>query len=203
MKSYIRKINLCFKIIIISIGVILSILYLIPGGQFPKIWSYAATIGLAFAPEIWRYLFRLKISEETELLYYIFLVPAMILGIDFDLYKVWAPLDKVAHCFSGMLAAVAAREILMQAFEKKKMPEIWFKILFMVCFAAFTAAVWECFEFSCDKIAGMHMQELISEGVDDTMYDIIFALIGAIVTSAAFTAVELGTAKAEVKKKKK
>jgi hypothetical protein len=48
-------------------------------------------------------------------------------------------------------------------------------------FVAFVAVLWECFEFSMDQIAGMHMQELISTGVADTMFDMIVALIGGVI----------------------
>ncbi len=191
MKQYIKQINLCIKVIIITIGVLLSVLYLVPGTQFYKIWSYVATIGLAFAPEIWRHVFKLKLSDETELAYYIFLIPAMILGIDLDVYKTWAPLDKIAHCASGMLAAVVAWEVTNQAFPKKKAAPKWFKYLFMICFAAMTAAVWECFEYGSDKFFGTHMQELISVGLDDTMQDILVAIAGGIVTTGFIGLLEL------------
>ena len=183
MKQYLKQINLCIKVIIITVGVILSVLYLVPGTQFYKIWSYLATIALAFVPEIWRHVFRLKASDEVELAYYVFLIPAMVLGIDLDIYKVWTPLDKIAHLSSGVLAAVVAWEISGQAYAKKPAAK-WYKYLFMICFAAMTAAVWECFEYGSDRLFGTHMQELISVGLDDTMQDILFALIGGILTTS-------------------
>lgn len=201
MKQYIKQINLCIKVIIITIGVLLSILYLVPGTQFYKIWSYIATIGLAFVPEIWRHVFHLKLSEQAELAYYIFLIPAMVLGIDLDVYKTWAPLDKIAHCASGMLATVGAWEILEQVFAKKQMPAKWFRCLFMICFAIMTAALWECFEYGSDKFFGTHMQELISVGLDDTMQDILVAIAGSIVTTGLIAVISAPTKKPAATKK--
>ena len=198
MKKYLKQINLCIKVIIITVGVLLSILYLVPGTQFYKIWSYLATIGLAFAPEIWRHVFRLKLSDQLELAYYIFLIPSMVLGIDLDIYKIWTPLDKIAHLSSGVLAAMVAWEVAGQAYtNKRQAPAKWFKYLFMICFAIMTAAVWECFEYSSDKLFGTHMQELISVGLDDTMQDILFATVGGLVTTGFVMLVErnLGTRK--------
>ena len=189
MKQYIKQINLCIKVVIITIGVLLAVLYLVPGTQFYKIWSYLATIALAFAPEIWRYVFRLKLSDQTELAYYLFLIPAMIMGIDLDVYKAWAPFDKIVHCGSGVLAAVVAWEILEQVFAKKQMPAKWFRCLFMVCFATMTAAAWECFEYGSDKLFGTHMQELISVGLDDTMQDVLVAIAGSIITAGLIVAI--------------
>ena len=201
MKQYLKQINLCIKVIIITVGVLLSVLYFVPGTQFYKIWSYLATIALAFVPEIWRHVFKLKASDELELAYYIFLIPAMVLGIDLDIYKVWTPLDKVAHGSSGVLAAVVAWEISGQAYTKKAETK-WYKYIFMICFAAMTAAVWECFEYGSDKLFGTHMQELISVGLDDTMQDILFALCGGIVTTGLIGILEhTGASRKPAKKK--
>lgn len=199
MKPYLKQINLCVKVIIVTVGVLLSVLYLVPGTQFYKIWSYLATIALAFAPEIWRYIFKMKLSDHMELAYYLFLIPAMILGIDLDLYKVWVPLDKIVHCLSGVLAAIIAWEITEQASSKRQPMKKWFKYLFIFCFAIMTAAVWECFEYGCDKVLGTHMQELISVGLDDTMQDVLFAATGALVTVAIIGIFE----KSAPKKKRK
>lgn len=201
MKQYIKQINLCTKVVIISIGVLLSILYLVPGTQFHKIWSYLATIALAFAPEIWRHIFRLKLSDQTELAYYLFLIPAMILGIDLDVYKIWEPFDKIVHCASGALATVVAWEVLEQVFAKKQLPAKWFRYLFMVCFAIMTAALWECFEYGSDKFFGTHMQELISIGLDDTMQDILVAIIGSIITASFIIMIPETTPKKKSSKK--
>ncbi|MBQ8991985.1 DUF2238 domain-containing protein [Candidatus Saccharibacteria bacterium] len=199
MKQYLKQINLCIKVIIITVGVLLSILYLVPGTQFYKIWSYLATIALAFAPEIWRHVFHLKASDEVELAYYIFLIPAMVLGIDLDIYKIWTPLDKIAHLSSGVLTAVVAWEVAGQAYAKKPGAK-WFKYLFMICFVAMTAAVWECFEYGSDRLFGTHMQELISVGLDDTMQDILFAIGGGILTTGLVGILEHSP---NTKKKKK
>ena len=200
MKQYIKQVNLCIKVIIITVGVLLAALYLVPGTQFHKIWSYLATIALAFAPEIWRHVFRLKLSEETELAYYVFLIPAMVMGIDLDVYKTWAPFDKIVHCGSGVLATVVAWEVLEQVFSRKQMPAKWFRYLFMVSFAMLTATLWECFEYGSDKFFGTHMQELISEGVDDTMQDILVALAGSVVTAGLITLISKGVARRVVTK---
>ena len=50
--------------------------------------------------------------------------------------------------------------------------------LFYFAFTALIAVAWEIFEFSYDQICGGSMQTLISDGVSDTMWDLITALIG-------------------------
>ena len=43
------------------------------------------------------------------------------------------------------------------------------------------AVLWEFFEFSCDKLLGQSMQQLISVGVDDTMFDLLSATLGGVI----------------------
>lgn len=175
MKEIIRKV---FKYGIVTTGIILFIVSFTPGTWFVKPLPYLATAGLAFVPDLLR-LFGIKISKWFETWYYFFIVFAMILGIDFDFYK-WTffPYDKVVHLASGALTAFGARELLDQA--SGKPDKLWFKALFSMSFVAFVAVLWECFEFMMDQLFGQHMQELISTGVADTMYDMISALVGGV-----------------------
>lgn len=167
------------KIILSLIGAVLLVLSFIPGTGFTKVWSFAATIVLPFAMDIIRFT-GVKISRQFELAYLLFLIPAMIMGVDFSLYQIIYPLDKIAHSCSGILAAFGAKEILDQA--STKPDQLWFKALWTIAFVALTAVAWECFEFACDQlIDGSHMQQLITSGIEDTMYDMIVALIGGVI----------------------
>ncbi len=159
-------------------GAVLAIIYFIPGSNLPKIWSYLATIALPFGIDLLR-LFGLKVSKRFEIAYLLFLIIAMVLGIDLDWYKLIAPYDKIVHTLSGVLTAYGAREIIDQA--SGKPDQIWFKVLFSMGFVALVAVLWECYEFSYDQITGGHMQELLSPGIEDTMYDLIVALIGGMI----------------------
>ena len=48
-------------------------------------------------------------------------------------------------------------------------------------FSMAIATTWEFFEFAMDKLLGLSMQQLISQGLDDTMYDLISATVGSII----------------------
>lgn len=167
-------------------GAALVVAFFVPGSGFTKIWSYLATMALPFAIDILR-VTGLKISKRLELAYLIFIVPAMVMGIDFDVYKIIYPFDKIVHGFSGVLTAFAAREIVDQGTKERQ--NTWFRVLFSMSFVAFVAVAWECFEFLMDKVTGTSMQELILPGLSDTMYDIVVALIGGMIgTFFAFPA---------------
>lgn len=166
------------KTLIVLTGAVLAILYFIPGSGFTKIGPYLATMALPFAMDLLRVL-GVKVSKRFEIAYLLFIIPAMIVGIDFRVYQIVYPFDKIVHTLSGVLVAFGAREILEQA--SGKPDEMWFKVLFSLSFVALTAVLWECVEFTIDQTMGEHMQQLIAEGIEDTMYDMIVAMIGGLV----------------------
>lgn len=171
-------------------GILFSVLHFMHPTAWPKQASYLATMFLAFLPEIFGFL-KIKVSERLQFFYFLFLVVSMIGGIDLELYRDWAGFDKVVHCASGALVAVWAREVLehyfgnLKSWDKlkngKKQRE--FVVLFTMAFVAMIALLWECFEFGYDQLCGGNMQELLKPGVSDTMWDMIFALIGGVVVS--------------------
>ena len=138
-----------------------------------------------FAADILR-LFRIRVPADLELTYLVFLLFAQYLGIDFNAYK-WLPhYDKVIHAVSGALTVVVGYMLWSYFKLPVKSKSIDVRALFAILLAISVAAVWEYIEFAADKLLGMNMQTLISEGVDDTMFDMIFATIGAIIAVAAY-----------------
>lgn len=118
--------------------------------------------------------------------------------------------DKIVHTLSGVLASFSAKEILDYFYDgkeiitqsnkstlshsssiktsnrsmiKRRFYSSGFAFIFIVCFVVFTAAMWECYEFSYDKLFGGHMQELNAPGIDDTMGDIISASLAGTITA--------------------
>lgn len=178
-RSTIEYLSLALKVSVLTVGGVLTLLYFIPGSGFDRIWSYLATIVLVFIPNFARFL-HIKIDDRLELAYYLFLIPAMVLGIDFELYRTIPPMDKVVHTASGVLSAFAASSFLRQTTGTKK---LWFVGIFMMGFVALMAVLWECFEFFVDQAFGGHMQQLHTVGVSDTMWDMIVALIGGAVVT--------------------
>ncbi|MBP5512507.1 hypothetical protein J6X90_03930 [Candidatus Saccharibacteria bacterium] len=197
MKKSLDKINLILKIIIALSGVGFTVAHFIDPVAWPKTCSYLVTIVLPFIPDIFSKL-GFKTTTRLQIAFSLFLVLSMVMGIDFDLYKNWyifgnPCFDKIAHAVSGVMAAFVAKEILDQNYEGKEVKtssntrvkrySSCFAWIFIVSFVALTAAGWECFEFLYDQITGGTMQELISTGLDDTMWDILGALLCGIISA--------------------
>lgn len=174
-------VNRYFKFGILGSGAAMVMLYFVGGGmsgEWPKIWSYLATIGLAVLPEILR-IIKIKPSQQLIFFYYLFLVPAMVFGINLDWYKTVPFYDKLIHGASGVLTVAVAKEILGDKLKNNYL----LKVLFMIGFSALVAVLWECYEFGYDQIFDGRMQQLISVGVADTMWDLIMALVGGTIAS--------------------
>lgn len=197
-KDISERINFILKIIVSLFGVGLFIAHLVAPEAWPKTMSYLVTIILPFLPNILE-LIGLRTTTRLQIAYVLFLGISMVMGIDFDLYKIWyifgnPCFDKVAHVLSGVLAAFVAKEILDNSYDGKEVKvtgskarvkhyDSRFTFLFIVAFVALTAAGWECFEFLYDQITGGNMQTLIADGLDDTMWDILGALVAGIVVA--------------------
>ena len=197
-KEILGKVSLGLKIVVSLFGVGLFILHLVDPEIWTKTGSYLVTIILPFIPDILR-LFGLNITTRLQIAYVLFLGVAMVMGIDFDLYKTWyifgnPCFDKVAHVLSGVLAGFVAKEILDNSYDgldvrvtgsksRVKHYDTRFTWLFIVSFVAMTAACWECFEFLYDQITGGTMQTLIVDGLDDTMWDIVSAVVAGIIVA--------------------
>lgn len=175
--------------------------------QAPKLPSHYRTTLYSRSP----YKIGFKVTTRLQLAYNAFLIIAMVLGIDLDWYKNiiimgYPSYDKIVHTLSGVFTAFCGKEILDHFYDgkdlvvnhratsvragssgqsiiKRKVYHSGFAFFFIICFVVFTAAMWECFEFSYDQLSGGHMQELNAPGVGDTMGDIISATIAGFLTA--------------------
>jgi hypothetical protein len=145
--------------------------------DYSKYGGLIAGLLLPFGPELIGRIFKCKFSFRIELIYYIFVFVALDMGICMDLYKTVPYFDKVVHLCSGVLSALVGH-YMMVYFKANKTPNV-FKAFFIMFCSISIAVAWEFFEFACDKFLGQSMQQLVSVGVDDTMYDLLMATIGS------------------------
>ncbi len=174
------------KAVIAASGILLLIGWVIAPTVWAKPLSYIVTIILPFVPDFFKYL-GFRASTLLVLAYEVFLVAAMVLGIDLDWYKfilVTAEndsyYDKIVHFLSGILVVMAGQEFfdLYQRQSKSRQNIRWFQVLFLMGALALVAVGWECYEFLYDLFFDGNMQELVKSGVSDTMWDMIVSLIG-------------------------
>ena len=176
MKKLRRGFLIAIKLCLLVYAILTGIRCLVDPG-YSKYGGFLAGLFLPFIPNIVEKVFKCKFAFRIELLYYAFIFVALDMGICMDLYKTVPYFDKTVHFCSGVFSALVGRYALVY-FKVNKSPKL-FKAMFIMFFSIAIAVLWEFFEFGCDKLLGQSMQQLISIGVDDTMFDLICATVGA------------------------
>lgn len=191
------KKNKWFLKCLVVLAIIGGIGYSIPTIQDQDLYATLirlSIIPVMLAPWIVKKLFQVKISDNLETIYIIFVFFAHFLGSIVNLYHIIPSYDKVMHFLSGVLSALLGFIILikMNHYQKKK---IWFNILFIIAITLSIAALWEFYEFIFDQLFARDAQNVLTTGTGDTMMDMIMAFIGSIFVSISYWC--------ETKKKKK
>jgi hypothetical protein len=185
-KPYLSYTILTIKALLVLLAVIFMVLNFSgqDSGESRRIGAVVFSFILPFATDILR-LFRIKVPQNLELSYLIFLLFAQFLGIDFDLFRYVPNYDKLIHAVSGVLTFIVGLNIVdVCGITAKRYVNP--RILMPIALTIVVAFLWECVEFTADTFFGMHMQTLISEGPADTMLDMISATVGAIIAAAVY-----------------
>ena len=139
----------------------------------------------------------LSIPNFIYVLYYVFLYCAVFLGEVFSFYYLVPHWDTILHSFSGaMLGALGfiLVDLLNRAENVHVVLSPLFVSLFAFCFALAAGAVWEIYEYTCDFVMHLNMQKYATEqgvlligqaALRDTMKDIIFDALAALIVAAA------------------
>jgi len=186
-----KKINKILKGIIIILDLIGLILIINKKLDCTVLKWFLLSISVII-PDV---LSKLKISIKTniELLYLILIFLSFTLGRIYNIYETIKWYDTLVHFMSGKLTFIFGLIILkkMNKYDKK----ILFNVLFSIMMTITLAALWELTEFGIDKVLHKDMQDVIKTGVDDTMKDILVAILSALLVIITYIY--------ETKKKKK
>ena len=172
-----KKINnfLIFITIFLSIFSLIFITKTDIYGFFIKL----TIIPVLFIPKIFRKILKMNISQGLELAFLIYIFAAQYLGTIIDLYHKVYFYDTLMHFLSGFLVSVVATDILLH-FNVYSKKHLLFNCLFILGFSYMIAGSWEFIEFTGDKLFGHDAQNVLTTGVDDTMKDMIVAVLATI-----------------------
>ena len=173
--------------IIIILSLIVELIYFIinPIITVDNILLLLSYIPVIFIPRIFNYIFKkskIKITDDIEFVYLIFLILAFLFGSIMGGYSKIYWYDSFTHLLSGVFTAFMAPIVLkwLNRYDKK---DIIFNVIYIILVTLSVAVLWECTEFTIDKILGTDTQKVLTTGVNDTMKDMICALIGSILYS--------------------
>ena len=124
---------------------------------------------------------KLKIKDDKIFLYLIFIFIADFLGCVVNLYNTVSWFDLFAHFLSGIFTFILGLIIYDKIAPNNKNKVL--KTLFCLGIVAIIIVVWEIIEFTGDNLIGSNLQHNLDTGVNDTMTDMIVALLGGILSS--------------------
>ena len=173
-----HKMNFCLRVIAIIGGIICGCIRMFNGDIYGTLICFAI-IPVMFVPYLLTKLFHIKLGEQVETIYYIFVFFAHFLGSIVNLYDFIKGYDKIMHFLSGILSAFIAFIILVRM-KKYHNKSILFNVIFVIAITLSIAALWEFYEFTFDSLFGKDAQNVLTTGVGDTMWDMIVAFFGSI-----------------------
>ena len=127
--------------------------------------------------------FKIKLSEEINFIYILFIFTAHFIGVTCEVYDKVYWFDKFVHFLSGILSSFGALYLIVKF---KKEDNIKFTILFIIAFSLMVASLWEIFEYLSSYYFDVDPQRVAVTGVTDTMGDIIVAFLGSILVSLSY-----------------
>lgn len=173
--------------IIIILSLIVELIYFImnPIITVDNILLLLSYIPVIFIPRIFNFIFKkskIKITDDIEFAYLIFLILAFLFGSIMGGYSKIYWYDSFTHLLSGVFTAFMAPIVLkwLNRYDKK---DIIFNVIYIILVTLSVAVLWECTEFTIDKTLGTDTQKVLTTGVNDTMKDMICALAGSILYS--------------------
>ncbi|MCC0635261.1 MULTISPECIES: hypothetical protein [unclassified Clostridioides] len=120
------------------------------------------------------------LSNELYIVLVLFIMFASLLGTCFNFYDI-NYYDDFLHLWSGIISCIVAFSTIKYFYIQKdisKMSKI-FLVIFVFMFSMGVASLWEIGEFLMDTFIGTTTQ---AGGLEDTMIDMVDALIGTIIT---------------------
>ncbi len=147
-----------------------------------KILTTASILPIIMIPYLIDKIFHYQMKEGLQFTYYLFVLVALGLGSILGFYHHISWFDLLAHFLTGIFSSLIAC-IFLQKYRLFQNDKKSFIILFIILFSLSISTGWEFFEFFSDKIFNGDTQYVKSTGVDDTMEDMLIALLGSILFS--------------------
>lgn len=163
--------------------VALSVFGFIIFGDWESAINAVLILCLMLVPSLLKRQYRLYLPFELDLAIVGFIFLSLFLGSLSNFYERFSFWDDVLHFQSGLLLGVVGF-VMVYILNARKSDKLTmspgFVSIFAVCFSLALAVTWEVYEYIADYWFGYNMQD---GGLADTMSDLIFNAIGAIIVA--------------------
>ena len=151
-----------FVFCVLGVAVTLLLAHSILIRQWDRVFTGGLTLLLLLLPPLVEHHFRLRLPATLEILAYLFVFCAGILGEIGNFYQRFAFFDTLLHVANGYMFA-AFGFCLLELFErekaKKAVPSAALLSFVAFCFSMTVGTVWELFEHAADRFLGTDMQK--------------------------------------------
>ena len=179
----------------------LAMLVLIPieiyKGEYLFSFAIVLVLGVSLIPSILQRSYRITLPFELDLLITLMTFLHSFMGEGLGFYSRYWLFDNVLHLFGSGVSALLAFIITFSLHHTGRLRLTYPLIgLFTVTFAMAIGGMWEILEYSVDTL----FDKTTQHGLDDTMSDLIYDLIGGII-SATFGMLYVRYSKPETKRR--
>lgn len=152
---------------------------------FPIIWKSIAIL-LTFVPFVCRKVIKVRFSKAMTSLYYLFLFISWFLGGFINLGYISIALNIIVQVCCAFLVSLLSLVFINNLFIKKQKDiSPCFVALFVFCFSLAFCVCWESFQYICDVIFNVNIQNYANaygqSALFDTMIDLCSDVFGAII----------------------
>ena len=175
---------------ILQAVMLVELVLLVRASQWQTALQVAVIMVLTLAPVALGSRLPVKVPAEFQILAILFVFASLFLGEIRNYYELIWWWDAGLHASSGLLFGIVGF-LLVYVLNKDERIDInlrpRFVALFAFTFAMAVGALWEVFEFAMDQMFGLQMQKPRlndPSGLTDTMWDLSFDAIGAVLISA-------------------
>jgi hypothetical protein len=163
-------------------ALVLAVIWAIWEGWWPLAAMASLTLILSLAPVLLASRFNIALPLPFVVAITVFIIASLIAGEVFDAYyRIWW-WDIMLHGTSAIALGMIGFLFIYMLFDGDAFAAPPAAVAFLAfCFALSIGALWEIFEFTVDQIFGTQMQK----SATDTMVDLIFDALGAIIGALA------------------
>jgi hypothetical protein len=169
---------------------LVELVLLVRGSQWRTASQVGVIMGLTLAPVVLRSRLPVRVPAEFQILAILFVFASLFLGEIRNYYELIWWWDASLHASSGLLFGIVGFLLVYVLNENERIDislRPRFVALFAFTFAMAVGALWEVFEFGMDQAFGLQMQKPRMgdpSGLTDTMWDLSFDALGAVLISA-------------------
>ena len=147
---------------VLRLSVILVMVRQLFNGNYESVFLCLLTLLLLVGPSIAQITLRVELPATLEIIIFLFVYAAEILGEIHQFYAAIPYWDTILHTLNGFLAAAIGFSLVELLNRNQKLVfrlSPLFTVLVALCFSMTVGILWEFFEFTMDAVFGLDMQK--------------------------------------------